>query len=94
MQLGQGRHRRRTTLKVRKRGCARSTNGYSHDVVERYEVVDCVDGSSWAFAEQDVALVCAADVRAGGHEVEVLLVTERGDGRFSALPFARMPGRD
>jgi hypothetical protein len=57
-----------------------------------YQVVDCVNGSSWAFPDRTIAMMCAAGVHVSGHEVEVVLVTERQNGTLIAEPVQRLPG--
>ncbi len=60
---------------------------------DRYQVVDCSDGRTWAFPERLVAMVCAGAVHARGHEVEVVVVRRRDDGRFTAQPVTRLRQR-
>jgi hypothetical protein len=59
---------------------------------ETYTVVDCVNGSSWAFPDRTMAMMCAAGVHVAGHEVEVVIVSERGDGAMVAEALQRLPG--
>jgi hypothetical protein len=61
-------------------------------VEQTYQVVDCDNGSSWQFPERMIAMMCAAGVHVSGHEVEVVLLSERGDGRFVAEAVQRLPG--
>jgi hypothetical protein len=61
-------------------------------VVETYQVVDCVNGDSWAFPDRTVAMMCAAGVHVAGHEVEVVLITARDDGPLIAEALQRLPG--
>jgi hypothetical protein len=61
-------------------------------VEETYQVVDCVNGSSWAFPDRTIAMMCAAGVHVSGHEVEVVLLTLRDDGRLAVEPVQRLPG--
>ena len=49
---------------------------------ETYQVVDCVNGSSWAFPDRTIAMMCAAGVHVAGHEVEVVLLSVRDDDRI------------
>ncbi len=60
--------------------------------VETYQVVDCVNGDSWAFPDRTMAMMCAAGVHVAGHEVEVVLVTAREDGPLVAEAVQRLPG--
>jgi hypothetical protein len=61
-------------------------------VDQTYQVVDCENGSSWAFPDRMIALMCAAGVHVSGHEVEVVMVSPRGEGRLVAEPVQRLPG--
>jgi predicted ATPase len=61
-------------------------------VEETYQVVDCENGSSWAFPDRTIAMMCAAGVHVSGHEVEVVLLTLRDDGRLAAEAVQRLPG--
>jgi len=61
-------------------------------VVETYQVVDCVSGSSWAFPDRTIAMMCAAGVHVSGHEVEVVLLNMRDDGTLVAEALQRLPG--
>jgi hypothetical protein len=61
-------------------------------VVESYQVIDCVSGSSWTFPDRTMAMMCAAGVHVAGHEVEVVLVTTTDDGRLAAEALQRLPG--
>jgi hypothetical protein len=61
-------------------------------VDETYQVVDCVNGSSWAFPDRTIAMMCAAGVHVSGHEVEVVLLSERDSGRVVAEAVQRLPG--
>jgi hypothetical protein len=60
--------------------------------METYQVVDCVNGSSWAFPDRTIAMMCAAGVHVSGHEVEVVLLSERDNGRVIAEALQRLPG--
>jgi hypothetical protein len=57
-----------------------------------YQVVDCDSGSAWAFPDRTIAMMCAAGVHVSGHEVEVVLLSARGDGRIVAEAVQRLPG--
>jgi hypothetical protein len=61
-------------------------------VEQTYQVVDCDNGSSWAFPDRTIAMMCAAGVHVSGHEVEVVLLTPRGEGRLVAEAVQRLPG--
>jgi hypothetical protein len=61
-------------------------------VGETYQVVDCVSGSSWAFPDRTIAMMCAAGVHVSGHEVEVVLLSMRDDGTLIAEALQRLPG--
>jgi hypothetical protein len=61
-------------------------------VDQTYQVVDCVNGSSWAFPDRTIAMMCAAGVHVSGHEVEVLLLSARDSGRVVAEAVQRLPG--
>ena len=61
-------------------------------VDQTYQVVDCVDGSSWAFADRTIAMMCAAGVHVSGHEVEVLCLSARDDAGLVAEAVQRLPG--
>jgi hypothetical protein len=61
-------------------------------VAETYWVVDCVSGSSWAFPDRTIAMMCAAGVHVNGHEVEVVLLSIRDDGSLVAEAVQRLPG--
>ena len=59
---------------------------------QTYQVVDCVNGSSWAFPDRTSAMMCAAGVHVSGHEVEVVLLSARDSGRVVAEAVQRLPG--
>jgi hypothetical protein len=59
---------------------------------ETYQVVDCVNGSSWAFPDRTIAMMCAAGVHVSGHEVEVVLISARENGALLAEAVQRLPG--
>jgi hypothetical protein len=59
---------------------------------ETYQVVDCVNGSSWAFPDRTIAMMCAAGVHVSGHEVEVVLISQHDNGSLVAEPVQRLPG--
>ena len=59
---------------------------------QTYQVVDCDTGSSWAFPDRTIAMMCAAGVHVSGHEVEVVLVSARGEGLIVAEAVQRLPG--
>jgi hypothetical protein len=61
-------------------------------VDQTYQVVDCVNGSSWAFPDRTIAMMCAAGVHVSGHEVEVVLLSPRESGRVVAEAVQRLPG--
>jgi hypothetical protein len=61
-------------------------------VEQTYQVVDCDTGSSWAFPDRTIAMMCAAGVHVSGHEVEVVLVSARGEGLIVAEAVQRLPG--
>jgi hypothetical protein len=61
-------------------------------VAETYQVVDCVSGSSWAFPDRTIAMMCAAGVHVSGHEVEVVLLSVRDNGTLVAEALQRLPG--
>jgi hypothetical protein len=61
-------------------------------VDQTYQVVDCVNGSSWAFPDRTIAMMCAAGVHVSGHEVEVVLLSARDSGRVVAEAVQRLPG--
>jgi hypothetical protein len=61
-------------------------------VDQTYQVVDCVNGSSWAFPDRTIAMMCAAGVHVSGHEVEVVLLSARDSGRLVAEAVQRLPG--
>ena len=61
-------------------------------MAETYQVVDCVSGSSWAFPDRTIAMMCAAGVHVSGHEVEVVLLSIRDDGALVAEALQRLPG--
>ena len=59
---------------------------------QTYQVVDCDNGSSWAFPDRTIAMMCAAGVHVSGHEVEVVLLSARGEGQIVAEAVQRLPG--
>ena len=61
-------------------------------VDETYQVVDCANGSSWAFPDRTIAMMCAAGVHVSGHEVEVVLLSAHESGRVVAEAVQRLPG--
>jgi hypothetical protein len=61
-------------------------------VEQTYHVVDCDNGSSWAFPDRMIAMMCAAGVHVSGHEVEVVLISSRGEGQLVAEAVQRLPG--
>jgi hypothetical protein len=61
-------------------------------VTETYQVVDCVNGSSWVFPDRTIAMMCAAGVHVAGHEVEVVVLSPRGGDRVVAEAVQRLPG--
>jgi len=61
-------------------------------MAETYQVVDCVNGTSWAFPDRTIAMMCAAGVHVAGHEVEVVLISAHEDGAFVAEAVQRLPG--
>jgi hypothetical protein len=61
-------------------------------VEQTYHVVDCADGSAWAFPDRTIAMMCAAGVHVSGHEVEVVMLSAQGDGQVVAEPVQRLPG--